>query len=66
MHFFGTDSANPLDTGHPYANLLYGGVQAYGQDNKRQVNHARYTQFEWFAQDTWKVSRRLTLIWPKV
>ena len=27
----------------------------------KQTNHARYNQWEWFAQDTWKVSRRLTL-----
>ena len=61
MYFFGTDGANPNDTGYPYSNLLYGDVQAYGQDNKKQTNHARYTQFEWFVQDTWKVGRRLTL-----
>lgn len=61
IYFFGTDGANPNDTGYPYSNLLYGDVQGYGQDNKRQVNHARYSQFEWFAQDTWKVGRRVTL-----
>jgi hypothetical protein len=60
-YFFGSDRASSLDAGYPYANALLGSIFAYGDDNKKQVNHARYTQIEWFLQDTWKVSRRLTL-----
>jgi hypothetical protein len=41
--------------------MLLGDVQSYGQDNQKQVNHARYYQYEWYLQDTWKVSRRFTL-----
>jgi hypothetical protein len=61
IYYFGVDRANPVDTGYPYSNLLTGGFYAYGEDNKRQINHARYNQFEWFAQDSWRVSRRLTV-----
>jgi hypothetical protein len=59
--YFGSDTSNPNDTGYPYSNLLLGTVQAYGEDNGRYVNHARYNQIEWFLQDSWKVSRRLTV-----
>ncbi len=61
--YFGTDRANTSnDTNYPYANALdLGSMFAYGADNKRQVNHSHYTTIELFLQDTWKVSRRLTL-----
>ena len=59
-YWFGSDSANSGDTGYAYSNMLYGTVQAYGEDNKKQINHARYNLNEWFVQDAWKVSRRLT------
>ena len=60
-YYFGSDRASATDAGYAYANALVGSIFAYGDDNKKQVNHARYTQIEWFAQDTWKVTRRLTL-----
>jgi hypothetical protein len=59
-YYFGTDRSNPFDTGYAYSNAMLGSIFAYGDDNKKQVNHARYTQIEWFGQDTWKASRRLT------
>ena len=36
-------------------------MYGYGQDNMKQINRARYKQTECFIQDTWKVTRRLTL-----
>lgn len=60
-YYFGSDTASPVDTNYPYSNLATGGFFAYGEDTVKQVNHARYTQWDWFAQDSWKVSRRLTL-----
>jgi hypothetical protein len=60
-YYFGSDRSSPFDTGYPYSNALVGSIFAYGDDNKKQMNHARYTQIEWFAQDTWKIGRRLTL-----
>jgi hypothetical protein len=59
-YYFGSDTASPVDTGYPFSNLLAGSMYAYGEDNAKQTNHARYNQIEWFAQDTWKVNRRLT------
>ena len=60
-YWFGADGSNPNDTGFGFANLLAGSAQAYGEDNMRLVNHARYYQLEWFVTDNWKVSRRVTL-----
>jgi hypothetical protein len=59
--YFASDLANPNDSGYPYSNALLGTAFAYGADNKRQVNHSRYTTHEFFLQDTWKINRRLTL-----
>lgn len=60
-YYFGSDLGNPTDTGDPFSNALVGSLYGYGQDNLKQSNRARYRQTEWFVQDTWKTSRRLTL-----
>jgi hypothetical protein len=60
-YYFGSDLGNPVDTGNPFSNALTGNLYGYGEDNKKQINHARYSQVEWFVQDTWKFNRRLTI-----
>ena len=60
-YYFGTDNSNPFDTGYPMSNMLLGSIQAYGEDNQRMVNHNRYKEPQFFAQDTWRITRRLTL-----
>jgi hypothetical protein len=60
-YYFGSDTGNPGNTNYPLSNLLLGQVQSYGQDNVKQTNHARYYQYEWYLQDTYKISRRVTL-----
>ncbi|HEV1288079.1 MAG TPA: TonB-dependent receptor, partial [Bryobacteraceae bacterium] len=60
-YYFGSDLGNPVDTGDPFSNALTGNMYGYGQDNVKQINRARYKQTEFFLQDTWKVTRRLTL-----
>ena len=59
-YYFGSDRSNPLDAGYPYANAMVGSIFAYGDDNTKLVNHAHYSQLEWYLQDTFKASRRLT------
>jgi len=59
-YYFGSDRSNPLDTGYPYSNALLGSIFAYGDDSTKLTNHAHYSQFEWYLQDTWKAGRRLT------
>jgi hypothetical protein len=60
-YYFGSDLGNPVDTGDPFSNALTGNMYGYGQDNVKQINRARYKQTEFFLQDTWKVTRRLTI-----
>lgn len=52
---------NPLNTGHPYANALLGVYSVYEQANNRPTARIKYTNIEAYAQDTWKISQRLTL-----
>src|SRR5208282_1063289 len=59
-YYFGSDRSNPLDTGYAYSNALLGSIFAYGDDNAKLVNHAHYSQLEWYLQDTFKAGRRLT------
>lgn len=58
---FNRDVNNPFDTNFAYSNALLGSVQSYTEANNKPDGHARYINFEWFAQDTWKVTRRLTI-----
>ena len=58
---FGKDSNNPLDSGHGFANALLGTVTSYTEASSRNDNPVSHLLYEWFAQDTWKVTRRLTL-----
>ncbi len=58
---FNRDVNNPFDTNFAYSNALLGSVQSYTEANNKPDGHARYFNIEWFAQDTWKVTRRFTI-----
>ncbi|MBI2688848.1 MAG: carboxypeptidase regulatory-like domain-containing protein [Acidobacteria bacterium] len=58
---FNRDTNNPLDTNYAYSNAILGSVQSYTESTNHPQGHSRYLNVEWFAQDTWKVSRRLTI-----
>lgn len=58
---FDRNTNNPLDTNYAFANALLGVVNSYTEANKKLDGHARYKNIEWFAQDNWKVTKRLTL-----
>lgn len=58
---FNRDVNNPLDTNYAYSNALLGSVQTYSESTNHPHGHSRYINFEWFAQDTWKVTRRFTI-----
>lgn len=47
--------------GSPIASALLGYFTSFGQSNARPTGHFRYNQVEFYAQDTWQVSQRLTL-----
>lgn len=58
---FGQDSANPLDSGFAFSNALLGNFDTYSQNDTQRVGKYRFTNFEWYAQDSWKVTKKLTV-----
>jgi hypothetical protein len=58
---FVDDSNNPFDTSFAYANAATGVFRTYTQASKYALPEWRYKNFEWFLQDNWKLTDRLTL-----
>jgi hypothetical protein len=58
---FNRDTNNPLDTNYAYSNALLGVVDSYTESNGKVDAHMRYHDIEWFFQDSWKATKRLTL-----
>ena len=58
---FGADANNPLESGFAFANAALGNFRNYSESSKRNFRGGQNYTFEFFAQDSWKVSRRLTL-----
>ena len=55
-------SANPTFTyGNAYADMLTGNMSSYTETNFNRINDISYNTYEGFVQDSWKVSKRLTL-----
>jgi hypothetical protein len=54
-------ATNPLSSTVPYANFLMGAFSSYSEIDGRQDTANRQGRLEWYVQDTWKASRRLTL-----
>jgi hypothetical protein len=51
---------NPLDSGFTYANALLGVFNSASQANRIVHTSAVWKAYEFFVQDNWKASRRLT------
>lgn len=49
------------NSGMAYASGLLGYFRSFDQSSTRPIGYFRYNQFEFYAQDTWKVKPRLTL-----
>lgn len=58
---FGRNVNNPFDSNYSYSNAILGNFSSYTESNSRTTGLARQAIFEAFAQDSWKVNRRLTL-----
>ncbi len=58
---FGTGGSNPLDTGNPYSNALTGVFQTYDEATNPTKPSALAVNIDWFVQDSWRVTKRLTL-----
>jgi hypothetical protein len=55
------NSSNPYTMGNEYADMLVGQLNNYNETSFNRVNDIAYTTYEFFVQDSWKVSRKLTL-----
>lgn len=58
---FGTSSSNPNDSGNAYVNALLGNFQTYTEATARATYSPMTPILEWYAQDSWRVTPRLTL-----
>ncbi len=58
---FGRNVNNPLDTGYGYANAVLGVFNSYTEASARPISKIYSRSFDWFVQDAWKLSRKLTL-----
>jgi hypothetical protein len=58
---FSTNINNPFDSNFPFANAELGTYNSYQESRARPVQDIRGLDVEWYLQDTWKVTRRLTL-----
>jgi hypothetical protein len=58
---FARDTNNPLDANYAYANAMLGNFQSYTESTFRPSGEGRQSLAEWFIQDSWKVTRRLSL-----
>ena len=58
---FGVNASNPLDTGYAYSNAILGNFNSYTEATSRPFVYFRLSNIEWFVQDNWRATRRLTL-----
>ena len=58
---FANDTQNPLDTGFGYANAALGILSSYSQQSVYVEGSYIYNNFDWYVQDNWKTTNRLTL-----
>jgi outer membrane receptor protein involved in Fe transport len=58
---FDNNTANPLNTGHPFANALIGSVNSYSEATSHPDAYAEFTNVEWFVQDNWRIKSNFTV-----
>ncbi|HUA57151.1 MAG TPA: carboxypeptidase regulatory-like domain-containing protein [Verrucomicrobiae bacterium] len=58
---FGKDVNNPLDSGDGFANALLGNYDTYTETSGHFVYDVYYWNVEWYAQDDWRIGKRLTV-----
>jgi hypothetical protein len=59
--YFDSGPGMPNDTGTAIANLMLGNFNNYSQISRHVYPYFRFQSWEWFAQDNWKINRKLTL-----
>jgi hypothetical protein len=54
-------AGNTFSYGNEYADLLTGNLSQYNESSKNRLNDIHYGTYEFFAQDSYKVNKKLTL-----
>jgi Carboxypeptidase regulatory-like domain len=52
---------NSFSYGNEYADLLTGNINSYNEASKNRINDIAYTTWEFFVQDSWKATKKLTV-----
>ncbi len=52
---------SPFTYGNEYADLLTGNLNSYNETNFNRINDINYKTTEFFLQDSWKATKKLTL-----
>ena len=58
---FRRSNLNPLDSNHPFATAILGDFYSYSESSGQTEGLSASYTLEWFVQDTWKVTPKLTL-----
>jgi hypothetical protein len=58
---FNFSKTSPISSGNAYADMLLGRASSFDQQNFNVLHNEAYNIFEFYAQDSWKVTRRLTV-----
>jgi hypothetical protein len=58
---FSSNTSMPLDTGNGIANLMLGNFNSYSEANAAIYPFFGFQEQDFYAQDSWKVNRRLTV-----
>ena len=58
---FSPTTTNPFDTGDGYSNAMLGVIQTYSEGNQRVNGDWIFNNLEFYVQDNWRLSKRLTL-----
>jgi len=56
-----TYPSNPYTLGDPYADMALGILNSYGESSFNRINDINYNTWEGFAQDDFKVTKRLSI-----
>ncbi len=54
-------SSNPKSYGNVYADMITGNMASYNEANFNRLNDISYNTLEFFGQDSWKATRKLTV-----
>ncbi len=61
LTFTGANPNNPYNTGYAFAEPLLGYFDTYQESSARPNYYGQANSFEWYAQDNWRATRKLTL-----